>query len=174
MQPVSFQHRGFGAIVESLTAPSHLQIDHARHDTLRPVMAKPSVDSFRAEPLLQQPFVRTSITNIAGAINRAFYDHGFDGAGCIFAAAHLLALSADDSAHVGDEPALAVDLGTAGGLANDVMDGGRRTISVPGAGAQPGVAAGAQDDIFWSLTVFGRRALALERRQAARPALAIA
>ena len=174
MQPVSFQHRVFGAIVKSLTAPSHLQIEHARHGIMVGDMAKPSVDSFRAEPLLHQPFVHTSITNIAGAINRAFYDYGFDGAGCIFAAAHLLAIDADDSAHVGDKPALAVDLGTGGALANDVMDGGRRTISVPGAGAQPGVAAGAQDDVFWSLTVFGRRALALERRQAARPALTVA
>ena len=59
--------------VESLTAPSHLQIDHARHDTLRPVMAKPSVDSFRAEPLLQQPFVRTSITNIGRGDKPRFF-----------------------------------------------------------------------------------------------------
>ena len=140
------------------------------------VMAKPTLDSFRREPTLHAPFITTSVDAIETALERAFYDYGFtDKRAAIFAAAHLLAIDADDTAHLGIKtPALAVDLGTAGALANDTMDGGRRTISVPGAGAQPGVASGAQDDVFWSLTLFGRRALALERRQAARPALAIA
>ena len=77
---------------------------------------------------------------------------------------------------VGDKPALAVDLGTGGGLAaDDTMDGGRRTISVRKAQARNQALQPARRTMFsGALTVFGRRALALERRQAARPALAIA
>ena len=140
------------------------------------VMAKPTLDSFRREPTLHAPFIGTSVDAIQTAIDRAYYDYNFtDKRACIFAAAHLLAIDSDDSGHLDVKmPELAVDLGTGGGLTADVMDGGRRTISTQGAGAQPGVAAGAQDDVFWSLTLWGRRALALERRQAARPALAIA
>ena len=140
------------------------------------VMAKPTLDSFRRTELLHAPFIGTSVDAIQTAIDRAYYDYNFtDKHACIYAAAHLLAIDADDTAQLGVKtPELAVDLGTAGGLAGDVMDAGRRTISLQGAGAQPGVAAGAQGDVFWSLTFFGRRALALERRQAARPALAIA
>ena len=139
-------------------------------------MPSPTLAAFRAEPTIHPAFITTSVTVIQAALDAAYYDHGFTGKrSAIYAAAHLLAIDADDSGHLGVRtPALAVDLGTGGALANDTMDGGRRTISIPGAGAQPGVASGNQDDVFWSLTVFGRRALALERRQAARPALAIA
>ena len=139
-------------------------------------MPKPTLAAFRAEPTIHQAFITTSNTVVQAALDAAYFDHGFTGKrACVFAAAHILASDADDTAHLGvSTPALAVDLGTSGGLAADVMDAGRRTISTQGAGAAPGVAAGNQDDVFWSLTVFGRRALALERRQAARPAIAVA
>ena len=116
-------------------------------------MPKPTLAAFRAEPTIHAPFIVTSNTVVQAALDAAYYDHGFTNKrAAIYAAAHLLAIDADDSKHLGVKmPELAVDLGTGGGLAADVMDGGRRTISTQGAGAQPGVAAGAQDDVFWSL-----------------------
>ena len=132
-------------------------------------MAKPTVDEFRRNRLCVSVFAATSIFVIQDAINEAFDDYGIRGTRrCIYAAAHLLAIDDDDIMQMEGVAARGVDLGTGAMLAKDTMDAGRRTIGQTGAGVEPGVAGGLQDDIFWAVTIFGRRVLDLERRLVAR------
>ena len=132
-------------------------------------MAKPTVDEFRRNRLCVSVFAATSIFVIQDAINEAYNEYGIRGTRrCIYAAAHLLALEDDDIRAMEGDAWKAVDLGTGGLLAKDTMDGSRRTIGQTGAGVEPGVVGGLQDDVFWATTRFGRRVLDLERRLVAR------
>ena len=132
-------------------------------------MPKPTFIEFRQNRLCAQVFANTSTLTIEDAINEAYNDYGIRGTRrCIYAAAHLLAIDDDDILQMEGVAARGVDLGTGAMLAKDTMDGGRRTIGQTGAGVEPGVAGGLQDDVFWAVTIFGRRVLDLERRLVAR------
>ena len=139
-------------------------------------MLKPTIDEFRRVRLVSAVFNTADLSEIGDAIDEAYDEYGFRRSklACIYAAAHLMSVAQDDIASMDGDGAKAVDLGTGALLARDIMDGSRRTIGQTGAGTQPGVVGGTEWDTTWYLTVFGRKALDLERRASATRRLVVA
>lgn len=132
-------------------------------------MPRPTVSEFRAVRLCTDVFAGTDDAIISDAIDEAWDEYRFRASprSCAYAAAHLIAHDDDDLMQMDGVAANAVDHGTGGGIVRDEMDGDRRVIQGQGAGVLPGVVDGSQWDVHWYTTVFGRRAIEIERRRSA-------